>query len=114
MHSNVTVKLKENNMTKFVVGDVCIIVKCYSFPEVEGTEVTITELPKLRVFVERPTYKISHEVTYKTDLKLPNGGGGYFAPLEHQLKLKKFKGEEEVMRMFLVPINVKTNEEELA
>lgn len=93
-------------MAKFKVGDVCIIVKCDNHPELLGKETTILGEPKLF-----QNYKTGKTYTgYLIDLVGDNGLD--MRAEEHQLKLKKFKGEEEVMRMFSIPI--KTNEKELA
>lgn len=76
---------------KFKVGDVCIIIKCYNYPELLGKEVTITELQRTRRDFG------GEWVGYGTDLFY---NGVFMQPQEHQLKLKTFDGEQKILDMF--------------
>jgi hypothetical protein len=84
-------------MAKFKVGDVCVIVGAISYPELVGKEVTITGLPYWykSATTGKPT------LGYKTDRIY---GGMHISPPEEFLKLKKFPGEDSIMRLFSQPI----------
>ena len=78
---------------KFKVGDICIIIGSDSFPEIIGTEVTITGVPTfLYNYVQNRMWQ-----GYPTDLI--HKGCPIF-PKEHNLRLKRKKGEQKVFDMF--------------
>ena len=79
-------------MDKFKVGDVCVLMKCNSMPELNGTELTITG-SRYYYICNRgfPT------LGYPTDLVHK---GLKIHPEEHQLKLKRPDGEESIFNLF--------------
>jgi len=81
-------------MAKFKKGDVCILIKCLTFPELNGCNLTITSDPHHCFDDQRGTIWIG----YDTDLVCPDGV--LLAPEENQLRLKTFPGEEQVMKLF--------------
>lgn len=82
-------------MAKFKVGDVCILINCESFPELKGCQLTITSNP-IQCFDD---IRGAIWIGYDTDLICPDGIP--LAPSEDQLRLKKFPGEEKVMKLFI-------------
>jgi len=80
-------------MAKFKVGDVCIVIKCITYPELAGTQVTITSGPQEACDI-RGNVWIGYDTDYFTST------GRMLCPREENLRLKKFPGEEQAMKLF--------------
>lgn len=82
-------------MAKFKVGDVCVIIKGTSFPELTGTEVTIMG-PLMNYENESGSW-----IGYRTDLIHKTCD---ICPTEANLRLKeppkKYKEETRIMELF--------------
>ena len=91
-------------MSKFKVGDICIVVKLINQPWFNGEEVTLVKFinDDNHISVEGTSLK-GHWVTDK-----------FFEVnvvcfKEINLKLKTFDGEDSIMRMFQIPLTKQDN-----
>jgi len=84
-------------MAKFKKGDICVIVKAYVMPELEGEEVTIIGEP----YEYYDNTSNMNVFGYPTDLQVVYNGIEYkIVPAEHQLRLKDAPPDAIVMREY--------------
>lgn len=97
-------------MSKFKVGDICIVHSLRYDTHFNGCEVTIFEVNNPEHVATHGTLKgMSLAGTYRVDLLDVDGTRMSF--LEYNLKLKKFDGEKKVTEMFKNVLTPVTNTE---
>lgn len=89
-------------MGKFKKGDICFLINCVYYPELNGTEVTLTSDAIEQIGIQSGKEFIG----YVSDLFYH---GMPISLMEHQLVLKKFDGEDKIIRMFDIDLTEKTN-----